>query len=254
MVSGLEFETSPARIDGARGVHLVPTQNNRKRPRRRRPTTAVTQPSMLRAASALQPFPATFRRTLAYGEELTTAAGTPGTTSGTEYVFNLNSLYQPRSGGHQPEYFDQLMALYTQFRVHSVRIFIRVASTDSSQPIANGLIILQPAGGAISLTGIASAASVVGEKPNGTVIMLMYGGNASTQDYSVVKNLWELEGITRPQYIANAAYAGTVAASPTSIPTLKIASSSSGSGVTTYWNIRIQYDTEFFQRVTVAQS
>jgi len=54
---------------------------------------------------------------LIYVERQNLAAGAVGVI-GTTAVYNLNSIYSPRSGGgHQPYYHDQLEAIYTQYQV-----------------------------------------------------------------------------------------------------------------------------------------
>ena len=105
--------------------------------------------------------PNRFRTCITYNEQFTSAP-TSGSSDG--YVLSLQSAYDPRftTGGHQPQYFDQLAALWTYFVVRKCRIRLTVAPDDN--PISSGtstsLVVYQ--GGAI----IAPFTSTTGTRPS----------------------------------------------------------------------------------------
>ncbi len=75
-------------------------------------------------------FPDELRCTLKYTEQIT-MSGTPTTPA---QVFRMNSLFDPNltGTGHQPNYYDQLQAVYGQYCVTSAKLTAKFASNQSA--------------------------------------------------------------------------------------------------------------------------
>jgi len=99
-------------------------------------------------------FPETYRTTLVYNEGITLDPGAAGTAY---YSFNANSLYDPNySGtGHQPLYYDNLMAIYGRWRIR--KCYITVTVLDMFQSNAQ----LDPDTGLAALVGGTQARLVI---------------------------------------------------------------------------------------------
>ncbi len=76
---------------------------------------------------------------LAYGDAFGLAAHASLTSyTGSEYVFRLNSLYDPdlTGTGHQPYGFDQFAALYSRYKVDRVHIDVLFTTPGGSYDMA----------------------------------------------------------------------------------------------------------------------
>lgn len=80
-------------------------------------------------------FPDTYRAKLKYTEAQSIVV--PYSTGQIVQTFNLNGLYDPNETGtgHQPRYFDQLMALYENYRVSGCKVRLSVFNTGSQNPV-----------------------------------------------------------------------------------------------------------------------
>lgn len=80
------------------------------------------------------------RKSLTYVEkDITLNGGTAGTAA--SYVFSANGLFDPNitGAGHQPNGFDQLMAIYAEYTVLNASIKVNFVNSDSTALILCGI-------------------------------------------------------------------------------------------------------------------
>ncbi len=77
-----------------------------------------------------------------------TSSSVTARTSGNQYEFRLNSIYDPNytSTGHQPYMYDQFAALYGRYRVDRVRVQIDAIASPSTSHCITALV-QGPSGG-----------------------------------------------------------------------------------------------------------
>lgn len=95
--------------------------------------------------------------------------GTPAVAATQQ--FRLNSLYDPdyTSTGHQPYYYDQIAALYSEYCVYGVLVDVYAGSESATSPI---LLTIQP-----SLTSSLPSDAKLGlERPNSIRLFIDAGG------------------------------------------------------------------------------
>ncbi len=202
-------------------------------------------------------FPARFKTRLAYSETVGTAAdGTTSTTTGASVTFNLNSLFLPRSSGHQPYGFDTLATLYGAYVVTAAYIEVS-CNLRTAENIGSAFahVLLRASGGVDTLGALALAANKVAEKPLSKTFLLVGNGNRVGADFKMQVKLHALEGLTQAEYLGNSQYRALVSASPALMPGLQLANSSQGTvGQAVDWMVRIIYEVEFYDRTVLAQS
>lgn len=143
--------------------------------------------------------------------------------TGTPSVFRLNSLFDPLLSGagtnHQPYSFDQLSGLYRQYKVTAVTVELtfygpsngrmfgaaQFRSSQDTGPDCNGRNYYD-----------------IGERNGGWVSTISNAGNRVAIMRQRV-NLWELEGLTFDQYIADDTYEALMSANPQKSPLLELA-------------------------------
>ncbi len=185
----------------------------------------------------------------------TTSDGTTATTTGTAVSINLNSLFAPRSGGHQPYGFDTMATLYQRYRVLSCAVEGTVISRNAQTVTVYAFFGFYPSAATFSQTGVALAYSVLPEKPNHSMILLQGGGNRTAVDFKRNLQMHVLEGVTAAQYYAEKDYTAAVGASPTLMPTMQLSTSSNPTtSVSSDWRLNFCFMTEFFERTVLAQS
>lgn len=210
-------------------------------------------PGPLAMTFQISPFPPTYNARLKYTQSNILTGGTAG-VMGTEQVFRLSSLYDPdfTGTGHQPYGFDQLAALYKKYMVSDVLVKVTFMN-----PGVNGVACaatIQSSQDALALTGYSPEA--VGERSNVWIRPLnATGDQIVTFQQKVPLNV--LEGLTRPQYLADTDnYGANVGSNPTLWTTLRVADGSfvnaSASAVTVF--VELTFDCRFFERITQAQS
>jgi hypothetical protein len=236
----------------------------RRRPRRaRRASPGSSQsfrplaPGPLIRTSA---FADRFHCRLAYNEQFT-AAPSAGSSDG--YVISIQSLYDPRfaSGGHQPQFFDQISALWTYFVVKKVRI--RLTCSPDNDPITSGTSsnnVYQPA--AIiapfnSTTGTrpSAAASDMLEWPGAVSKPMMTSGMPATVMLEIdipkfFKIPWRI-------FRGNPAFWGTNGGNPSTMVIFAFVGActqGSGAPLPVLCQATIEYDAEFFVPTTLATS
>lgn len=189
----------------------------------------------------------------ATGITLLSAATTQFQVGG-EQVFKLNGIFDPDTTGgtHQPYGMDQMAALYARYIVHRVHVSVRVQNSTGNKTVGHAFSV-QPSTGTTTMTG--NSISDVLEKPQGSAIFPMPTGD--TVEYEFSANLWDLEGITRAQWLANVEeYAALTSADPARIVTFRCGTANTFDNTQTsgIFIVSITYDVEFFDRQTLAAS
>lgn len=199
------------------------------------------------------PFPLRWSRTLQYGQAFTLTAGAAG-VFGTEQIFRLNSLYDPdlTGTGHQPYGFDTMATLYYKYKVTAVRVSIKV-----SDPSADGIQFaahFQNPDVTYTVTG--TLPDVQMEKP-GTLIRDINNTGSQVINFSQRWLMHQLCNITPIEFASNTdEYSAAVSANPAKTPFVRMAicALDGSSTPTVRVQVMIAYETEFFERIVLAQS
>lgn len=175
-------------------------------------------------------------------------------TFGSEQQYSLNGLYDPNitGVGHQPMGFDELMAIYTQYKVVSTKVELTW-----SNPDADGAFVgykLAPLNDATVLTSM----NFDKAQESRTVIMRPINNTGS----QVVKQIFNVPphimlGITKSQYNAETSdYTGNATINPVYGYGFRFAmcNPTTASTVTCSAHVRIIFDVEFFARKSLPQS
>jgi len=190
---------------------------------------------------------------LVYAGNHVLSVGTAG-IYGTEYIYRLNSLYDPdfSGAGAQPYSMDQVALLYRKYLVSAVKIEIVI-----SDPSEDGLVVgalLQPSNGSYTLTG--KDPSDITERPMCCVRNLNNSGSQVVVIKQFIK-LHKLEGLSPVQWECSLAnYAAAFGANPSLSPYIRLAVAnirSTGSGSVVV-RPKITYYCKFWERIDLAQS
>ena len=166
-----------------------------------------------------------------------------------EYVFTINSLFDPnRTGaGHQPLGFDQLSALYARYRVYAVQYEVNwLPSTSGSDPC---MIICVPTndGGTLTSNSTALEAYTSDNSKIGNIYNAMWCGG--------VVNLAALNGKTLSQYADDDTTQAQTSASPTEVLCLHtIFTNLLGSNAVGQAVVKLRFDVEFSDPVQLSAS
>ncbi len=201
-------------------------------------------------------FPTRMRTKITWEDTvITTADASVATTTGTAIPYRLNDVFIPRLTGHQPYALDTVATLYRRYHVYNARIEGCCMSRNTPTTTVFAFMILRPSGATFSVGALASASSIVGEKPLARMFMLSGSSNRQAADFSFDVPIHLLEGLTRQEYDANDNYRALITASPNLVPTLQVANSSSTTlSAPCDWRVRIVFDVEFYERIILAQS
>lgn len=224
---------------------------SKKRKNKRKRGNKMTGP--FRAYIRNDPFPPTVLKRMHYETITTLAVGTAG-VFGTEYVWRLNSLYDPdfSFGGHQPYGFDTMTSIYDRYIVYGVKM--NLTFYDASQ---DGLIVgalINDSEGSETIQGKTS--QYIGEQPMCVLRTLSSAGSQKTtisQYFSIAK----LDGISKTTISANITeYGAAVTANPNLIPYVRtaIADSRDGSAGTCVVMMKLTFYAKFFNRKILSQS
>ncbi len=171
--------------------------------------------------------------------------------AGTPYTFNLNSLFQPRSGGHQPFGFDQLAALYQRYKVNKVKVMVQ-SDGGSSAAGFQVLAVLPP--GSTQTTLNLLTAGQFGENFNGSTIRLS-NNSVVPIVYERTFDIAEVAGLTKSEMAANIEdYSALVTASPTRVVTMEVNYAPDLAAQTVFHHVTLVFVAEFWQRVSLGQS
>lgn len=178
-------------------------------------------------------FPKRMTMTHKYCEKLTLNTGAGGII--TYYNFNANSVYDPNSTGtgHQPMYFDQLMAIYDHYCVIGSKITVKVVKTDSAvaAPSTWGIYINDDSTGAADLKAALEQTS--GKHKVITV----------SEPRCILTHKWSAKKAFGGSVLANTELQGTASANPTEYQcyTLWVDSSTSATQTTHEIDVEIEY-------------
>jgi hypothetical protein len=192
------------------------------------------------------------RTKLRYGDAFTLTCGASG-LYGTEQVYRMNSLYDPdlTSTGHQPYGFDTLATIYTNYKVHGFRA--KLVFTD---PSADGIYCAAQFQPQIGTTVTGYTTDVIAERP-GTWVGYLNNTGSQRVILDQYFPIWQLMGLTPSQFENQLAeYAAGVTANPTVTPYLRfaIAAADFSSTPTCRVQVILEFDCEFYQRKSLAQS
>jgi len=167
--------------------------------------------------------------------------GTTTTTGLGNFQLRLNSLFDPQYtvGGGQPQGYDQLTQLYTNYRVHGARVDVYAQSlTPSNQSIVSLIHRTQVA--------VPSDVRALMESPNGKFCMLTSDKPCHLSKYFPIAKIL---GITKVAYNSDAIYASGSGADPIQLSLCNISWCNINEVTSTGHNIRatITYYAEFFK-------
>jgi hypothetical protein len=175
-------------------------------------------------------------------------------TTGSAYVIDLGSLYQPYVTTHQPYGFDTMATLYRRYRVNAVSIELTLLNPSTSLVTAIWGVV--PPGASFSLSTLANAQTVA-EKPffNTANLLTRDGGHCS----KVVRMKLPAHvacGLSKSEFDANVEeYSALCTASPNRTPKLTIATCSpAGAATQLNFDVKICYHAEFFERIVLPAS
>ncbi len=174
--------------------------------------------------------------------------------AGTPFTFNLNSLFQPIAGGHQPFGFDQMAALYQRYRVNKCKVRVETFTTDRAYSGAQVVGVFPP--GSTQTTLNLLTAVQFGENFNGST-QILPTGNVVPVVFTKTIDIAQVAGLTRDELLANVEeYSALVTASPTRIATMEVnyAPNTAAQGGACVSVVTLTFYAEFWQRVSLAQS
>jgi hypothetical protein len=143
--------------------------------------------------------------------------------------------------------------MYSRYRVRKVKIRGTVIIRDATTT-AYAFFGLLPAAVSTSIGSVASAYSVLPERPFHNFMVVQGGGNRAAVDFDIDLPLHQLEGVTYNQYNDEKDYSAAVGASPSLMPTFQVANSSTVTTIAVDWRLSIVYETEFYERTILSQS
>lgn len=190
---------------------------------------------------ALTPFAQRYITKLKYSDTLTLNLG-----NSYQYVFNLNSLFDPnRTGtGHQPYGFDQLSAIYNRYRVISCKYIVNGYA--AGNPIRYGTIVSNEVPPLNTMSELA-------ENPRAQTRVQIPGGNTTMIKGSAY--IPSLVGRSKAQYMADDRFQAINTASPAELALLTIYGNTmvdTGSDVLV--TVTLEYTAEFFDAIPIDQS
>lgn len=187
-------------------------------------------------------FPREMKVTMRYVENL---LRTPASGLGVDYVFNLNSIFDPdQTGtGHQPLGRDQWSNFYGRYRVDATKVHVKVAGQSS------GYLTLLANNTSAAITSSTDAA----ESPISNTIAYSSGGSAVS--LTRMYNLADVTGVTRSVYDADDRYQASFGASPTEVLCLHTVwvDANLGTGAGEY-HIELDYFVTMFDPIQQSQS
>lgn len=211
----------------------------------------VTTPSPLLSSI----FPDEYRVPMKYVEQLLFVGGSSGLL-GTEYVFNMNSLFDPNQTGtgHQPYGFDQLTPWFNTYCVEDVELVLTcVAPSSASTYVA---MRWRPSVGSYTLSALGIAD--VAEKDNTRWFPLPSSpANSQAMTYGIGKfSIAAVEGKKRSDILAEGAYQAAPTGNPALMPTFAFAIGdlSGASAVTCAITVQLIYHAVWRGRKTVTGS
>lgn len=184
---------------------------------------------------------------LAYSEVVTITE--PTAAAGGTYSFSLNSLFDPNSGGVglQPVGFDQIMAMYGQYRVLSANVKLTAANQGNVNTLVGMFGTFQPASPANP-----NAWSC---QPYGVFRTVEPTGGRSTAVLTKRFDIPAVLGLKKSQYLNDMDFVGSVAGNPTRQAYLILWIRSLTATVTAaFLHVQVEYTVQFSQPQALGMS
>lgn len=193
---------------------------------------------------SLQPIPSRYICKMKYAANVVTNVDS-------QYVFNLNSLFDPErtGGGHQPYGYDPLAGLYNRYRVIACSWRAHIPTGATGTPVT---LVALPSN---DVNRLFADVSIIQENPRAKYIVQNSG--AKCEHLTGKSYLPSLMGRTTAQYMADDNYQAIVTSSPAELGLLYIASFNAINGLAVPAvgvNIILEYTVEFFDVKHVVQS
>lgn len=172
----------------------------------------------------------------------------------TQYVFNLNSIFDPnRTGfGHQPYGHDTMSTIYNRYRVIKCNYVISGLAIGGGTGDSYGIIAAMPANETAAITG-----GVAEVQENPRVRYITQAPNDGSKVLRGSVNIASLVGRTSQQYMADDRYQATFGSSPNELAVLNIFAgllNGNNEQITTKLNVVLEYTVECFDYKQLAQS
>lgn len=150
-----------------------------------------------------------------------------------EYVFRLNSLFDPdfTGVGGQPDYFDQWKLLYTKYRVVACEVEVMACGFSGI-----GFIAMAPTVASTSLTNAIEAAGLRHAQSR-----LFTLGQGATANLKKMYRMSELEGCSDETVLADNEFSALVGANPTKTYYLHLCTRTNGASDVTNFAIKMTY-------------
>lgn len=187
---------------------------------------------------------------LPYSSNKTLTAGS-ASTFGSEYIFRLNSIYDPDySGtGDYPNGYTAWSNFYADYRVH--RVAIDLTFTD---PSADGMAVGALLQYSNATSGLAGSSIQTADSQQKADVRPLNNTGSQQVRISRVMNIWDLDGNTRLQWLANPGYQAVFGQNPTLSPYIRIAAACFTSATPTCSVlVRLSYHVELFDRIDLTQ-
>lgn len=173
---------------------------------------------------------------------------------GADYVFRLNSCYDPdlTGTGRQPYAWDQVSPLYQQYIVD--RCTLEITFFDPSEDGLAAVAMLAPAQNVVALSGVNY--EVAAERPMSVGRLVANTGSQKTTIRQTV-DMAALEGVSKMQYMTNQGqYGAACTSSPALFPQLRLSVGSvrSNAGGTISFEVRLTFRTQLFERIIQSTS
>lgn len=186
---------------------------------------------------------------LAYAEKVVIFE--PVLNGGASTSFSLNSLFDPNTGGVgvQPLYFDQISAMYGQYRVWGAKVKVIFCNTSLSNTSIMASIFgtFQPA--------VPSNPDAWVCQPYGRSGDVEPVGGRSNKTFTIKFDLPTILGLKREQYRTDMDFIGTPSGNPTRQAYMMIGLRSLGGAVgSAQVHVQIEYTAEFSQPLALNMS
>lgn len=170
---------------------------------------------------------------------------------GAVHQYRLNSLYDPDAtiGGHQPQGFDQMAAIYMKYNVYKTHVKIRILNaTDSTNCLC---VQVKPMGG--SYTMASTTPDVACETAN---IIVIDGQKENPSTWEQTFYIGQIEGVPNSGVTGDISYSAAINGNPALVPTLNLACGNWNAVVNTSIRVAVEltYYARWFNNISFAQS
>lgn len=215
-------------------------------------TTTLARRNIVRVPNTSRfnygPFPSKLETTLKYHTQAfigVPIAGAPG-----YYVFSCNGLFDPdvTGVGHQPMYFDQLMAVYNHYTVTSSKIKVSLAANANPAILTFGILVDDDA------NPNATTISTFCERPGARYVTGSADG--STGYAPAVSHSWNARNIFTGDPLSKLELQGTETANPIETSNFVIfANNITGAAISQcYFNVTLEYTAVFREPKSMSPS